>query len=429
MSDIITPRTQPYRIDWSPTDDISEMNERLIQRCAEIDESLESLFDDIKILADNANTEVDTIIGDFVPYTGATTDIDLGTFSFTTLGNISATGLDVDLGTTNNVLFQSDAPTNGYQLKLQNDVIGGSHRAAIGFRADDGSGNIVNKWIVGNDPAGDGSTDNLFFTSNSGTRVTLTQAGLFGINVSPTVSLDVKGSNTANVKIGDWGGGNTYAAIGIAGSLASGDANFFSSTGDKNLYINRPTGLGIYFRENNSVDHLTILTGGNVGVGTAGPSALFSVAEKFLVTSSGVISEYNNTPTVGLGVPAIYGGGRSTAQTAAVASVATYTVGAADGSFLITTNVQVTTSTLHNFTVTVAYTDETNTARVQTLPLVQLAGTPITAITNTTGAGPYEGLPVLIRCKAATSITIATAGAGGFTTVVYNVEGAILQLG
>lgn len=139
------------------------------------------------------------------------------------------------------------------------------------------------------------------------------------------------------------------------------------------------------------------------------------------------ITKYNGVSTAGWGVPAVYGSGRSTAQIAAVASVATYTVGAADGSFLITSNVNVTTSTAHSFTVTCAYTDETNTSRTLTLSFIQIGGgTPIATITNITGAGPYEGVPNHIRCKASTSITIATTGT--FTTVTYNVEAAVIQI-
>lgn len=138
------------------------------------------------------------------------------------------------------------------------------------------------------------------------------------------------------------------------------------------------------------------------------------------------VSTYNNIATAGLGVPAIYGYGRSTAKTAAVTSVATYTVGASDGSFLVSANVLVTTATVHNFTTTCTYTDESNTSRVLTLSFSQTTGAFLTAITNVTGAGAYEGIPMHIRCKASTSITIATTGT--FTTVVYNVEGSITQI-
>lgn len=118
--------------------------------------------------------------------------------------------------------------------------------------------------------------------------------------------------------------------------------------------------------------------------------------------------------------------GRSTAQAAAVASVAAVTAPAADGTFLVSANVLVTTSTLHNFTVTCAYTDESNTARTLTLSFSTLAGVFGTAIANAGGAVPYEGVPMHIRVKASTAITIATTGT--FTTVTYNVEGLIRQI-
>jgi len=125
-------------------------------------------------------------------------------------------------------------------------------------------------------------------------------------------------------------------------------------------------------------------------------------------------------------VVSLYQVGRSTAQTAANASVVTWTVGANDGTFLVSANVIPTTSTLHNFTVTCSYTDETNTARVVTLNFSQLAGTFVTAIANAAGAVPYEGIPLQIRCKAGTTITIGSTGT--FTTVTYNIEGSIAQI-
>lgn len=143
--------------------------------------------------------------------------------------------------------------------------------------------------------------------------------------------------------------------------------------------------------------------------------------------ATGHISVYENISTVGFGVPAIFAAGRLTAQTAAQASVSTYTVGAADGSFEVSVNVNVTTSTAHTFTVTIAYTDEGNTSRTLTAGFTQLSGaTFLTAITNVTGAGPYESPVYHIRCKAATTITVATVGT--FTTVTYNVEGIIKQM-
>lgn len=152
----------------------------------------------------------------------------------------------------------------------------------------------------------------------------------------------------------------------------------------------------------------------------------FGVTAAGTLTAQSTIAKYNNINTTGWGVPAIYASGRATAQTAANASVSTYTVGAADGSFEVSANILVTTSTLHNFTVTCAYTDEGNTARTLTLNFSQLTGAFVTAITNAAGTVPYEGVPLHIRCKASTAITIATTGT--FTTVAYNAEGIIKQM-
>jgi hypothetical protein len=127
-----------------------------------------------------------------------------------------------------------------------------------------------------------------------------------------------------------------------------------------------------------------------------------------------------------ISIPAVYGTGRVTGQTAAVASVAAFTVGGADASFLISANVLITASVTHSFSVTCTYTDEGGTSRVLTLNFSQLTGTFVTTLTNILGASAYEGVPVHIRAKAATSITIATTGT--FTSVTYNVEGRITQL-
>lgn len=152
----------------------------------------------------------------------------------------------------------------------------------------------------------------------------------------------------------------------------------------------------------------------------------FGVSNVGAITQAGKTTNYNSINTAGYGVPAIYGSGRVTAQTAAAAAIATYTVGAADGTFLVSGNINVTASTVNNFTMTCTYTDETNTSRTLTFNFSSITGTLGTAITNALGTGAYEGIPLHIRCKASTAITIATTGT--FTTVTYNAEGVITQL-
>lgn len=115
--------------------------------------------------------------------------------------------------------------------------------------------------------------------------------------------------------------------------------------------------------------------------------------------------------------------GRSVAQTAAVATLATQTVGASDASFKISANVLVTTSSAESFTVRVVYTDEANTSRTLTLLFNLPAGTTIAGVQSAQGAIPYAGLVSRIRAKASTTITISTSGT--FTGCTYNVEGTI----
>lgn len=144
---------------------------------------------------------------------------------------------------------------------------------------------------------------------------------------------------------------------------------------------------------------------------------------------SSKITAYNGVATAGHGVPAIVAYGRVSAQAAAVASIAAFTVGAQDASFEVSANVLVTTATTHSFTLTCAYTDEGNSARTLTLTFGLVAGgVATTSIANANGAVPYHGAPVCIRCKAGTAITIASAAGGTYTTVVYNAEGIIRQL-
>lgn len=141
------------------------------------------------------------------------------------------------------------------------------------------------------------------------------------------------------------------------------------------------------------------------------------------------ITSYDGVNTAGRGVPVIVAYDRVTGQTAAVASIATYTVGSADATFEVSANVLITTATTHTFTLTCAYTDEGNSARTLTLTFGLVAGgVATTSISNTAGAVPYHGVPVTIRCKAGTSITIASAAGGTYTTVVYNAEGIIKQI-
>ncbi len=144
--------------------------------------------------------------------------------------------------------------------------------------------------------------------------------------------------------------------------------------------------------------------------------------------ASGNMSKFRGVATGGFGVPAIYASGRNAAVTNTAASTtATYTVGAADGTFQVSANILVLTATTHAFTAFCTYQDEGGTTRTLTLSFTLVAGgTLVTSIANGNGAVPYMGIPQLIRAKAATDITIGTTGT--FTTVVYNISALITQV-
>ncbi len=145
------------------------------------------------------------------------------------------------------------------------------------------------------------------------------------------------------------------------------------------------------------------------------------------LTVGGSLINYHGVAGAGWGLAQVVGFGRITAQVAGVGNVVTHTVAGSDGSFLVSANVNVTTSTLHNFNVSCDYTDETNTGRTLVLALKQVAGALfVVNVTNVTGAGPYYGVPEQIRCLVGTTIKISTGGA--FGAVVYNVEGVLMRV-
>ena len=254
--------------------------------------------------------------------------------------------------------------------------------------------------------------------------------------------------------------------------LQNSDASVFVDSGDglaSSEFVINEQGLDIDFRIEGDTDANLLFVDAStdrVGIGTNTPGALLDVrgaaifneagadadfriegdtnANLFFldasadtialgditVTSGGNISEYRNVSTTNWGVPAIYGtAARVTGQTAQSVAVATYTVGAADGSFEVSGNVNVTASVTHSFSLDVTYTDETNTVRTLILPMTQLGGSFISGglITNVTGASPYESPVLHIRCKTATTITIRPS-AGTYTSVTYNAEGIIKQI-
>ncbi len=74
------------------------------------------------------------------------------------------------------------------------------------------------------------------------------------------------------------------ASIGFGATLEC--TNYALSGSVSNTFINRPTGGGILFRENN-VDQMRIAAGGNVGIGTSSPDDKLDVDGDLRVGTSG----------------------------------------------------------------------------------------------------------------------------------------------
>lgn len=266
---------------------------------------------------------------------------------------------------------------------------------------------------------------------SSGSLENLTLNGL-GVTAQVVIGSIVVTGTAARVKIGNGavnnGTSGTSVDLLVNGNFAPSSTSTMLCRGVDiaptiNFSAGTP-GAGSYEALRVRVTETALPTGTNYLARFSNGSA--GTTDKFAMLSTGIISNYAGVATAGWGTPAVYASARSVAQTAAVASVATYTVGAADGSFMVMANVNVTAVTTASFTVTVAYTDEAGNSDTLTLNFSSLTGTFLTAITNVTGTGAYEGVPLYIRAKASTSITIATTGT--FTSVTYNVGATIVQM-
>lgn len=224
-----------------------------------------------------------------------------------------------------------------------------------------------------------------------------------------------------------------------AGGITLGtDINLYRSQAGQ-LVLNAPsdprfsfyengTQIGTFEATSNVLYMSSNASGGSIQIRTGVTTTALTLDSSQNAQLAKKITSYNGVATAGWGVPAIQSAGRVTAQAAANASIATYTVGAADGSFRVSANMNVSASTALNTTLQCTYTDESNTARTMIFPIQQLTGSFI-AGGLITGTGAWESPALHIRCKTATAITILTAGGTGtFTGVTYTAEGSIQQI-
>lgn len=110
--------------------------------------------------------------------------------------------------------------------------------------------------IGGTSPGGRLDVNGSAVFGAAGSRSTFTDTGrllvpiAIGINTtSPGSKLEVRTDGANPINIGDWGGGNTFGAIGLAGDIGSTGYNMRSSNADTNLYINVPLNRSIKLRE------------------------------------------------------------------------------------------------------------------------------------------------------------------------------------
>ena len=119
-----------------------------------------------------------------------------------------------------------------------------------------------------------------FYANGTNERMRIDASnGNVGIGIAnPAAKLSVTGSGTGQMLAGDAGfSGGNYTGISVNGTLNTTVYNILSSPTDTNLYINRPSGNTIYFRESNN-DQMVLLTGGNLGIGTSNPSAKVQIS-------------------------------------------------------------------------------------------------------------------------------------------------------
>jgi hypothetical protein len=156
------------------------------------------------------------------------------------------------------------------------------------------------------------------------------------------------------------------------------------------------------------------LTTPNIGAATGTSLAL-----------AGTITGYNGIATAGNGVSAIRAAAHLVGQTAAVASVATYTA-PVDTTLIVDVSILVTTSSGENFTVAMSYTDSNGTPRVATLPLRLLTGVNVLVVNFANGAIPYAGASQQFRVTGGTAATVSTQGT--FTGCTYRISANIKEV-
>lgn len=256
--------------------------------------------------------------------------------------------------------------------------------------------------------------------SASGAALTNTGGQAGGVAFYSSSGGNATGGTTAiggNVLDMLFSGGQGGSASGASGTNTGGNSSniaMWTFTGGTGTTANGTAG-GFTFQVNNP----------GTGEPSVTPQAftfLNGSTTIFQINQTNLATVYGGITLAGNGLSSIVGYGRAASVTATQSSVATYTVGSSDGSFYVSANLNVTSnSMLGTIAMTFTYTDETNTSRTVSMNLQNTSGTISSSGINTTG--PYMGIPIHIRAKASTAITVIATVTGGPPT--FNVEGII----
>jgi hypothetical protein len=225
-----------------------------------------------------------------------------GVLSFKTSGTERANlfwRYTINQGTGGNYLLLSNNE-NGGNLALQTRTSGGvlnSNAIVI-----DSTGNVG---IAVTSPSTklhvSASTGGVLEVDGAGTAganaLYVSASGNVGIGTAtPAARLTIAGENSGIALIGSANvGSNNYTGISLNGTLSLSNYNLLSSTTDLSLYINRPSGGTIRFREANGTEQVYIGSGGNVGIGTASPgSYLLNVAGNISLSGAAQYIDFQN---------------------------------------------------------------------------------------------------------------------------------------
>jgi hypothetical protein len=163
------------------------------------------------------------------------------------------------------------APVTEFRLRLSNppvDTIGGGGQLMLGTAAG-------GYWLWRLDSQNRYNLDR--FNSVWTNTMMVDMSGRVGIGAVPADRLTIFGG-TSNINIGG-NFGDGYNAIWLNGGTSRTDYNIISSAAEKNLYINRPAGFNLHFREGNGNNsQMTIGQEGRVGIGTLGPTERLHLA-------------------------------------------------------------------------------------------------------------------------------------------------------